>query len=92
MGNADPSDPATSITNSNCSIGLGRPIGMKPQMTTRLLMTILKTAAQDSTATTVKTTFHRETIISTTIKATEAIIRALLTTNHVGTARHLDPR
>lgn len=42
-------------------------------------MTILKTAAQDSQATTVKTTFHRETSVSTTIKADPAIIWALLT-------------
>ncbi|MBK9759473.1 MAG: SRPBCC domain-containing protein [Flavobacteriales bacterium] len=42
-------------------------------------MTILKTAAQDSQATTVKTTFHRETSVSTIIKADPAIIWALLT-------------
>jgi len=42
-------------------------------------MTILKTAAQDITATTVKTTFHRETSVSITIKADPAIIWALLT-------------
>jgi uncharacterized protein YndB with AHSA1/START domain len=52
---------------------------MKPLIATLLIMTILKTAAQDSQATTVKTTFHRETSVSTTIKADPAIIWALLT-------------
>jgi hypothetical protein len=51
---------------------------MKPLITILLLMTILKTAAQVSQATTVKTTFHRETSVSTTIKADPAIIWALL--------------
>lgn len=52
---------------------------MKPLIATLLIMTILKTAAQDSQATTVKSTFHRETSVSTTIKADPAIIWALLT-------------
>lgn len=42
-------------------------------------MTIVRTTAQDSQAITTRTTFHRETSVSTVIKADEAIIWALLT-------------
>ena len=52
---------------------------MKPLLTTLLIMNTLHVTAQDSKAVTVKTTFHRETSVTITIKADEAIIWALLT-------------
>ncbi len=52
---------------------------MKPFLAILSIMATLTTSAQSTKAATTKTTFHRETSVSTTIKADAAIIWALLT-------------
>jgi uncharacterized protein YndB with AHSA1/START domain len=52
---------------------------MKPLLTTFMTMATATVLAQGQAAQTTRTTFHRETVVSTVIKADEAIIWALLT-------------
>lgn len=57
----------------------GRPRGMGHVFIALVIMTQLTATAQGSKAVTTRTTFHRETSVSATIRAEEAIIWALLT-------------
>ena len=52
---------------------------MKQLLTTLLIMSTTASFSQTTKASTTKTTFHRETTVSTIIQADEAIVWALLT-------------